>query len=213
MQICQWAGHPMHWPPKSLRAVWKCLTDVRGKSMKLTYDCGGYMVIVPTTSKTKLTPLHTSKDNKQKDNQSVGWHTVATTAMDTYGGEHLWGRTPMGVLPQGALGGAPQVGVHRDWECQCCLSGVPCFSVCLCVQIKTTPGVMRCMGHGSCVNLKPGLLSHSFRTIRHNTVILYLTCLLSLLSLSFLFNIFIIFNGRLQQVWTLDTVRSYIIYI
>ena len=38
----------------------------------------------------------------------------------------------------------------------------------MCVQIKATPGVVRCMGRGSCVNLNPGLLSHSFRAVHHN---------------------------------------------
>ena len=52
-----------------------------------------------------------------------------------HGHGHLWGWTPMGAETYGGpatrgSGGAPRVGVHREWECQCCLSGVPCFSVC-----------------------------------------------------------------------------------
>ena len=87
---------------------------------------------------------------------------VATTAMDTYGGGHLWGRTPMGVLPQGVLGGVhlgrlgwlgrlgPRVRVSMLFV-RCAL--FLCVFVC---ANKDNSGVVRCMGHGSCVKLKPG---------------------------------------------------------
>ena len=97
---------------------------------------------------------------KLKSNCSVVFPCVIYTIYCGDHGHGLWGSCRKGFWGGTSGRGAPRVNV----VCQVCRV----FSVCLCVQIKTTPGVVRCMGHGSCVNLNPGLLSHSFRTVRHN---------------------------------------------
>ena len=84
--------------------------------------------------------------------------------VDTYGGPVARGS---GACTSGR--GAPRVRVSMLFV-RCAV-----FSLCVvCVQIKATPGVVRCMGHGSCVNLDPGLLSHSFRAVRHSIFIHFL---------------------------------------